>query len=38
MSTLQNIKDAVDIFKKNDTDFELMHCVSTYPMKDADVI
>ena len=36
MSTLQNIKDAVDIFKKNDTDFELMHCVSTYPMKDAD--
>lgn len=36
MSTLQNIKDAVDIFKKNNTDFELMHCVSTYPMKPTD--
>ena len=36
MSTLQNIKDAVEIFKKNKTDFELMHCVSTYPMKPTD--
>jgi N-acetylneuraminate synthase len=33
MSTLENIDNAVRIFKKNDCSFELMHCVSTYPMK-----
>ena len=33
MSTKKNIDDAVSIFKKNDCSFELMHCVSTYPMK-----
>ena len=33
MSTKKNIDDAVDIFKKNSCSFELMHCVSTYPMK-----
>ena len=33
MSTIQNIDNAVEIFLKNRCDFELMHCVSTYPMK-----
>ena len=33
MSTKKNIDDAVSIFKKNNCSFELMHCVSTYPMK-----
>lgn len=33
MSTKQEIDNAVNIFKKNDCSFELMHCVSTYPMK-----
>ena len=33
MSTLKDIDEAVKIFKENDCDFELMHCVSTYPMK-----
>lgn len=34
MSTLEDIKKAVSIFKNNDCSFELMHCISTYPMKD----
>ena len=33
MSTKQDIDNAVNIFKKNNCSFELMHCVSTYPMK-----
>jgi N-acetylneuraminate synthase len=33
MSTKKNIDEAVNIFKKNNCKFELMHCVSTYPMK-----
>jgi N-acetylneuraminate synthase len=37
MSTLENIENAVNIFKKNDCSFELMHCVSTYPCKPEDV-
>jgi N-acetylneuraminate synthase len=36
MSTLKQIEKAVDIFKKYDCPFELMHCVSTYPMSDED--
>ena len=36
MSTKEDIKSAVDIFRKNNTEFELMHCVSTYPMKNED--
>tara|TARA_B110000037_G_scaffold135111_1_gene153141 strand:+ start:2106 stop:2954 length:849 start_codon:yes stop_codon:yes gene_type:complete len=36
MSNLENIKDAVNIFKKEDCSFELMHCVSTYPMDISD--
>ena len=40
MSTKEDIDNAVNIFKKNDCSFELMHCVSTYPMKikDANLI
>ncbi len=34
MSTYENIDYAIDIFKKNNCSFELMHTVSTYPMKD----
>lgn len=33
MSTIQDISEAVNIFKEADCPFELMHCVSTYPMK-----
>ena len=33
MSTSDDISKAVDIFKKHDCEFELMHCNSTYPMK-----
>ena len=36
MSTRENITNAVKIFKKNNTPFELMHCVSTYPMNSKD--
>ena len=40
MSSKEDIDNAVDIFKKNNCSFELMHCVSTYPMKieDANLI
>ena len=33
MSTIEDIDKAVEIFKNNNCPFELMHCVSTYPMK-----
>ena len=33
MSTLKDIEDAVGIFQDIECSFELMHCVSTYPMK-----
>jgi N-acetylneuraminate synthase len=36
MSTKNDIDKAIDIFKKNNCSFELMHCVSTYPMKTED--
>ena len=36
LSTMKNIEEAVEIFKNKDCPFELMHCVSTYPMKDTD--
>ena len=32
MSTENNIDEAVKIFMKHNTDFELMHCVSSYPL------
>jgi len=34
MSTMENIKDAVDIFRKKNCKFELMHCISAYPFED----
>lgn len=34
MSNMKIIDDAVKIFKKRKCSFELMHCVSTYPLKD----
>ena len=34
MSTFQNIDTAVKIFKENNCEFELMHCVSAYPFDD----
>lgn len=36
MSTYEDIDSAVDIFKAASCPFELMHTVSTYPMKDED--
>ena len=36
MSSLQIIDDAVEIFRQKKCSFELMHTVSTYPMKDED--
>lgn len=36
MSTKKDISNAVEVFKKNNCSFELMHCVSTYPMKAED--
>jgi N-acetylneuraminate synthase len=36
MSTANEIDRAVEIFRSAGCPFELMHCVSTYPMNDAD--
>ena len=36
MSTLEDIEKAVNIFREKNCPFELMHCVSTYPMKISD--
>ena len=36
MSEKNKIDDAVKIFKSKKCDFELMHCVSTYPMRPED--
>lgn len=36
MSTLEQIDRAVEIFRKAGCPFELMHCISTYPMDDED--
>ena len=36
MSTLDDIDKAVEIFKTTNCSYELMHCVSTYPMQDED--
>ena len=36
MHTIEEISKVVEVFKKNDCPFELMHTVSTYPMKDED--
>ena len=34
MSTMENIKQAVEIFRKYNCPFELMHCISAYPFED----
>lgn len=36
MSDVSDLDKAVAIFREADCPFELMHCVSTYPMKDED--
>jgi len=36
MTDLREIEEAVSIFRKVGCPFELMHCVSTYPMRDED--
>ena len=36
MSTFEEIDRAVEIFKTHDCPFELMHCISTYPMVSMD--
>ncbi len=36
MSSIGSVDRAVDIFRKANCSFELMHCVSTYPMLDED--
>jgi len=36
MSSLKDIDNAVKIFREANCSFELMHCVSTYPMKPED--
>ena len=36
MSTLADIDKAVEIFRAANCPFELMHCISTYPMNDMD--
>ena len=36
MCEIEDIDNAVSIFKENNCSFELMHCVSTYPTKDED--
>ena len=37
MCTVEQIDEAVKIFKKENCDFELMHCVSTYPANNKDL-
>ncbi len=36
MSTYNEIDEAIEIFEKNKCPFELLHCNSTYPMKNED--
>ena len=36
MSTMEEIATVINVFNKYDCPFELMHCNSTYPMKDKD--
>ncbi len=36
MCELNEIDEVVNLFKKNKCEYELMHCVSTYPMKESD--
>ena len=34
MSNMKDIENAVNIFRKNNCSFELMHCISAYPFDD----
>ena len=36
MTTEEDIAKAVDVFNNEDCPFELMHCISTYPMNEED--
>jgi N-acetylneuraminate synthase len=36
MTTVEDITKAVEVFRSADCPFTLMHCISTYPMKDED--
>ena len=36
MTTEEDIRRAVDVFKNSNCSFELMHCISTYPMDEED--
>lgn len=36
MSTIEQIRKAIEVFKGYDCPFELMHCCSVYPMEDSD--
>jgi N-acetylneuraminate synthase len=36
MATLDELDDVVNLFQKANCPFELMHCVSTYPMREED--
>ena len=36
MTEIDHIDRAVEIFREKDCPFELMHCISTYPMQDED--
>ena len=36
MSSVEMIDKAVEVFKQHRCPFELMHCISTYPMRDTD--
>lgn len=36
MSTLDELDEVVDVFRNANCEFEIMHCVSTYPMKEED--
>ena len=36
MSTIEEIEKAVEIFEQKNCSYELMHCVSTYPMDPQD--
>jgi len=36
MTTEEDIANAVDVFKNENCPFELMHCISTYPMNEVD--
>jgi N-acetylneuraminate synthase len=36
MSTIEELDDVVNLFVKENCEFELMHCNSTYPLKEED--